>query len=218
VSSELLKSKIIDYTPRIREALSSSGSSPEIATKLALLRQLWTNFCDIQYATENTRRNLLLWACRNSLELLAWTRYVSQSGANLKRFYDDVVFGETEEFHLLFSSDKNSRDEEKRRGYSEATDKVKKQKLSLGYSLAEPPLNIEQVAKQVGLEREFAAWYRALSRGGHETAFFILDRGLRDREPLLEMVAIVCIAWTFDAICTLARGCKAAERIIETAR
>jgi hypothetical protein len=120
----------------------------------------------------------IAWAHRNLMELLVWSKYIRQSQANLQRFHDDfyvdgalmmeAVIKVYTDFAQQFPGAMKVSEEQYRM-------KAELQKAREEAKLAgEGPLKASQVAKQVGLEKEYPAVNSITSKLVHPTALSIL--------------------------------------------
>ena len=131
------------------------------------------NFHELRRGYTSTNLHLTAWASRNLLELLVFTKYILQSGANAKRFGEDRLVDGCE---LLIALRKLERHYSPTTPTPRLDDALKsmREQMRVENVTALKHLETSELAREVGMEQEFRSMNRVTSKLVHPTAWSTL--------------------------------------------
>jgi hypothetical protein len=146
-----------------------TSQSMEFAAILtSLLDAILREYDNLRTGIDKNSTALVAWGCRNSLELVVFTKYVLRSSANAKNFAEDVWIDASDIF-TAFREWLRSHDPTAQAPKLEQNIARLQSKLS-GRSY----LRVSELAKIVGFEDEYKRIHKATSKLVHPTAFSVL--------------------------------------------
>lgn len=137
------------------------------------------NYDHLKYA-EKANYEYLGWSCRNLLELLIWSLYVTASKENARRLFEDYII-DTEhlisnlrELLQIFAVAPHPEVGRHLKTLSEQESIVRQERDRSSLAENSRYLDVGKIAKEVGMAKTFASLNRILSKLAHPTSLSIL--------------------------------------------
>src|ERR1039457_717162 len=150
--------KILDTCNRIRQMNTDKPWRNDVI--VGLVRRCYDLQKHLRRGYAESDEHYLAWAARTLLELKVWTEYVTKSEDNLKRFFQDMYVDGSTGFQVATKSlvklDDHPLKTESQRILDDAKPDLVAKLAAADVGESEKYLRPGDVAKQLGLEAEFA--------------------------------------------------------------
>ncbi len=198
--------KIDVHNPRVRDSLA--GVFEHTARSYAHLKLAW-GMDDVSY---------LAWSVRNLLELKVWSRFITTSPERAQQFYQEWILdgiGKTKALREYAVS--INEPEATIRKLDPFIEKLTELRSKLTPPHSKSYFDLHEVAKHVGIEREFRHAYKFLSNLVHPSPWLItglqevIERDSKQQDILIASIGINCFGETVGNITSHLRehGCEA---------